>query len=77
MEPVAQAGEGLLKGRPGCRIDLIAAMLALIVTARLDPLVFGLALALGADVPLAVAGAHQVLKASVFGREPRLKLAEG
>jgi len=77
VEPVAQARAGLFKRRPGGGIDLIAAMLALIRTARLHAVVFGLALALGADVPLAVAGAHQVFKAGVFGREPLLELAEG
>ena len=76
VKPVPQGRPGALKGRPGHRIDLIAAMLANEGPATLDPVIGRSLLALEAGQPLAVPGPHQVIKAGILVREPGLEVSD-
>src|ERR1700733_2322338 len=76
IEPVPQAGAGLLKGRPCSRVDLIATMLALERAASPDPVIGRLFLALEAGKALAKPLAYQVGQAGVLIRKALLELAD-
>ena len=76
-EPIAQAGAGAIKGRPGSRIDLMPAILADIGAARGHPVIMRALAAASAIVTVAKAIAHDVFKAAFLGRKGFLKLAKG
>lgn len=60
-KPISERRAGLLEGRSGRRIDLIAAMLACVAAASPNSIIVRGAMAALADEPLAVSNAHQVL----------------
>lgn len=76
VEPVPKAGPGLFEGRPGGRVDLIAAMLTGEAAAGFDAVERRFLVAAHAGQALAVAGPHQVIKAGSLIRETGLKLAD-
>lgn len=75
-EPVAKACAGPVEWRPGCRIDLMPAILANISPSGRHPIIMRAFSAACAIVTFAVAGAHKVVEAAFLCRKAVLKLAE-
>lgn len=74
--PIMEGCAGLLEGRPGGRIDLIAAMLALEGAPSLDPVEPSLPEAGKAGEAFTIPNAHQMREAGFLVGETGLKLAD-
>src|ERR1700728_547834 len=72
-EPASERRPRALEGRPGSRVDLIAAMLANERAASFDPVIGRLFLALEAGQPFAEPNPHKVRKATIVVRETAVK----
>ena len=76
VKPIAKAGPGPVEGRPGGRIQLIGAPIALLGAAAFDAAVFRRTPALGAIEVGSEPNLKQVIEAAILGRKAVLKLAE-
>jgi hypothetical protein len=77
LKPVAQGCARGGKRRASGRIDLLAAMFALIGATGLNAMIAGALAAFAARMTLPKAGSHQVFKAGFLSWEAFLKLAQG
>lgn len=77
VEPVAQGRARVLERRPGSRVDLKPAEIALVAAASLYAMEVRELAAFAAFVTLSVARLHQMIEAGFIRRESLLELAKG